>query len=388
MRRWLFSTNAKDIGLLYIIYAVISGMLGSGVSLMMRLELAAPGNAFLGGNHHLYNVLITAHGILMIFFMVMPALAGLANWLLPIMIGAPDYSAVHNYMKPLLINYRPFSSSTLSKDNSQLGSYLAGLWEGDGYVTIPISGSTVQLGFTFSEDNLPLVEALCTKLGGRINYSKGNNSVDLIFSNAKDLHTILNLINGHVRGPKIHHLCNFVDWLNTNRQNHGKYTFSSKLDTSPLLENAWLAGFWDAEGSFDIQVEEQSEGYAKNRVKVRARISQGLVDSKYKESNEHMMEIIANCLQVNLNTTVRKHGTFYVIESTSPIKLKLLADYLDRFPLLTCKYLNYLDFRTCLNMMLANEHLTIEGRIKARQLKNSMNTNRTYFNWDHLNSLY
>jgi cytochrome c oxidase subunit 1 len=91
MRRWLFSTNAKDIGLLYIIYAIVGGMVGSGISIIMLLELAAPGNAFLGGNHHLYNVLITAHGLLMIFFMVMPGLiGGFGNWLLPVMIGAPD----------------------------------------------------------------------------------------------------------------------------------------------------------------------------------------------------------------------------------------------------------------------------------------------------------
>ena len=117
--RWFLSSNAKDIGVLYLIYALFSGLVGTAFSVLIRLELSGPGVQYIA-DYQLYNSIITAHAIIMIFFMVMPALIGGFG---KIKINTKRYFSMESNVKPALESI----VKTESELRSKMGPYLAGL---------------------------------------------------------------------------------------------------------------------------------------------------------------------------------------------------------------------------------------------------------------------
>ena len=129
--RWFMSTNHKDIGILYIFTAALFGFIAVAFTVYMRLELMEPGVQYmlLDGepNGHLWNVMITGHGILMMFFVVIPALfGGFGNYFMPLMIGAPDmaFPRMNNLSYWLFVAGASLAVASLLAPggNGQLGS--------------------------------------------------------------------------------------------------------------------------------------------------------------------------------------------------------------------------------------------------------------------------
>ncbi len=422
--RWFLSSNAKDIGTLYLIFAIFSGLLGTAFSVLIRLELSGPGVQYIADNQ-LYNSIITAHAILMIFFMVMPAMiGGFGNFLLPLMVGGPDmanaktntktnYLDSKNYNKCLNLNIKRNIFHTLHnnintknillsyKDKKiSLNSYLAGLFEGDGHIWIHNNTEGFDLHntkikkkhnprfcITFSLKNKPLAQKLVNKIKyGHIVYKPKDKACVLTISPVEGLKKIITLINGELRTPKINQVYLLINWLN---QNHNLNIKKLPVKSGDLSKDSWLSGFIDADGSFSIQHTKIENGARKRKISCRLRIEQRMLDPITKNSYCTVLTEIANFFGCSLLTRnhLSTNNKYYIIAATSKKSLLTIISYFDSFPLLSSKYLDYLNWSEVAKLIIKDLHLTDESINNIVLLKNSMNRKRSYFNWDHLNKL-
>ena len=385
--RWYLSSNAKDIGTLYLIFALFSGLLGTAFSVLIRLELSGPGVQYISDNQ-LYNSIITAHAIMMIFFMVMPALiGGFGNFLLPLLVGGPDMAKEKKEMDLHRFNIRYYSNDL--KKNKFKG-YLAGLFEGNGHISIKKSSKkkhNPRFYITFNMKNQPLAKKLVDLIKwGDLRYELKNDACVLVVSSVIGLKKVVELLNGELRTPKIHLLYNLIDWLN---KNHKTNIIKLPLKNSSLSEDSWLSGFIDSNGSFSIQHTKLKNGIKKRKISCRLRIEERILDPITKNSYLKVFTDISNFLNCSLLTRKQKStgNEYYILTVSSIMSLNLIVNYLEKYPLFSSKYLDYKDWKEIVLLIFENKHYTEQGINKAEFVRNKMNRKRTLFNWNHLNLL-
>ena len=299
--------------------------------------------------------------------------------------------------------FRQYHSASSDENNKLLGHYLSGLIEGDGSLIVPktIRNQKGKLLYpvikiTFVEKDAPLAKKIKEVLnGGILVYSKNTKYLDIVFQDLNTIKNIAVLLNGKMRTPKIEALHRLIDWLNGRQE---EKLSKLGLDNSPLGGNPWLSGFIEADGNFYCSFNLSAKGLAEI-VKSYMRISQKqLYNTRYsisKENNSNIqiMEKIKEYLEVkNVNEIKRTKKNYaelsYEVRTTKKASCDFLINYLLVYPLFSSKHQDFLDWEKFHRIRLSKKYKTKEGTSQLIYLKNSMNTKRTQFNWDRLNSFY
>lgn len=267
------------------------------------------------------------------------------------------------------------------------GSYLAGLFEGDGHIWIPkenmLKKHNPRFCITFHIKDLPLAKVILKKIGyGFIRIKSKNNAVVLTVSPIKGLKFILSEINAYLRTPKIYQVNKLIIWLN---KHHGTNYLQITCNDKSLSNDSWLAGFIDADGSFYIYYLNKLET-KKVIIKLNFTIEQRKIDSISRDSYEPIMRKIADFLKTNLNTRkqVITGNSYFRVVASSKISRSIIIDYFTKYCLFSSKYLNYIDWKKASLMKIKTPRLTDEDNNYILSLKNNMNNKRIKLNWDHL----
>lgn len=276
-------------------------------------------------------------------------------------------------------------------DKTLFGSYLAGLFEGDGHIWFPKENikkkTNPRFCITFGLKNEKLAKKLLELIGyGFIRYKPRDNACVLVVSPVKGLKKIIECINGELRTPKIIQLHILIDWIN---KNHSSNIAKLALKKGNLDKDSWLAGFVDADGSFSIQHTKLENNAKKRKISCRLRIEQRMLEPITKNSYFDILTEIALFLGCNLKTKkqISTGNLYFNVTASSRKSLLIIITYFKSFPLYSSKFLDYKDWEQAAILILEKDHYTEKGITTIDILKDSMNLKRTYFNWDHLNNL-
>ena len=239
-------------------------------------------------------------------------------------------------------------------NNKQLGYYLAGLIDGDGHFS-----KAQQLVIVFSSPDAFLAYYLKEKLGyGNVKKVKDKNAYLLIIANKKGMLQVINLINGKLRTK------HRFDQVVNNVLNHNKYTDQNihfTLDSSKNLDNHWLAGFSDADASFQIKIIRR---ITRNKPEIRLNFQ---IDQK----SDLLLNIIKEYLGGNIG--YRKSQDTYYYGSTNFGSAKRVIEYFDRYHLQSRKHISYLRWRKVYRLIQDKQHLTDKGLSKILIIKSLIN---------------
>lgn len=336
---------------------------------------------------------------------------------MPALVGGFGNIKIKNYENKFKYNLKKYTMShkNVEKVNFNLGPYLAGLIEGDGTFAIHDKQSTAKkyrpmIIIVFKKADLPVAKYLQNLTQCGTVYLKQNRGYVLWqIQDIVGVYTIISIINGYMRTPKIEALHRAIHWYNNYIINNKESKLPSTksilskinpleikpLDNSNIDSNAWLTGFTDADGNFSINIHLRSN---KNLTRVqlfyRLEIRQSYHRSESEEnkvSYYKIMSILSEYLAVNVFSRNRiiKDRHFYsyiVMAHNKNSKLKLI-EYFNKYPLISSKYLDYLDWLHIFNLQQTHSLTTLylEEAIKIRK---NFNSTRTTYTWDHLNNCY